>query len=220
MGVKADGSPCNAYAIRGVEPPRCYVHSMTPEELSEQARKMAIKSSFVRRADASPRVLNGMAERWDFERIVTLAAPALEATLEYPPGAPDWSARLSAAFVIVTAMPRTMRRSPEDVRELLERALPRSTSDRDELLERVQAGEMYKAMRAEWVKLPRWSSVRGLFVPPFPPELIAPWEDRETVEREELPPDDNSGEGIVHSIDGRVIRLRPGELPLVLERSR
>src|SRR5262249_33585300 len=159
---------------------------LSPEELSAQSTKAAQASAFKRRSNAEPRSRNGLSPGVRLEDIVRACVPALSATFEHD-GSPDWSARLAAAGVLVLSFPRVLRDTPEKVSELIEKILPEGI--RDDLQERLEAGRVYKALREEWLRLPHWNAIRGLYWEPFPRPYVAPWEDYETVCHTEIPKD-------------------------------
>jgi hypothetical protein len=141
----------------------------------------------------------------------------LEAILET--GEPDWSARLAAAGTVLIAFPRQYRDTPEHVRELLQEALPSEVLDQVGMRERLDAERALGALRAEWLRLPKWSETRGLYCVPFPRAYVPPWLDYDKVCREEIPPDIPPDEAPVRRLpDGRVILDRgAGSLPMMLE---
>jgi hypothetical protein len=212
-GLRSDGEPCRAYAVEDSD--YCRLHSLTPEERKQSAKKAAKASAFRRRArhEAQPR--SGLADGVSLATVAEAVAPALVATFPHD-GSPDWSARLAAAGTLLLAFPRSMRQSPEKVRELLERCLPEQVFE--DMGDRMEADRVYRALRAEWLEAPRWSPTRGLFWDDLPRELVAPWEDYATVVKREVPADVPPDQApIVHTADGRVLRLRPGKPPLLLQ---
>lgn len=212
--IKANDEPCGAYAVPGSDPPLCRQHGMTPEERSEHARTMGEASGASRRARAKPRGRAGLPPLAK-EDVVSVIAPALTGTLET--GEADWSARLAAIGVLVVSFPQHYRLTPEKVRELIERALPVSVLEEREMIERLSAQAVYKSLRQEWLRVPSWHPIRGLFHESFPRAYIAPWEDYDEVCRNEMPadiPPDRAPVTRLH--DGSNLLRREGQLPIVL----
>jgi hypothetical protein len=90
--------------------------------------------------------------------------------------------------VLLLTFPREYRETPEQARATLEAVIPERALDPISR-QRLHAEQTFKALRAEWISMPRWSSVRGLYVAPFPRHFVAPWEDYGEVTRKELPAD-------------------------------
>jgi hypothetical protein len=186
------------------------LHSLTPEQRSEGARKAATVSAFVRKSKAEPRASVGVSPTVSLLDVLAVCLPALSATFEHT-GEPDWSARLAAAGTLLAAFPRYLRDTPEGVRELLETILPERL--RDELGEQLEPDSVYSAMRAEWDELRvRHHPVTGLYVEAYPNHLIAPYESTAKIQASRPKP-----EGRVERVDGRLVLHRPGKLPQFLE---
>jgi hypothetical protein len=210
--TKEDGTTCRAWALReqvnSKDDPKCRLHSLSKEELTEVARRGGKHRAAQRRMLAEPKVRTGIAPTYSLADVLRVVAPALEATFEHD-SSPDWGARLTAAGAILQCFPRYMRSTPEDVQALLMRALPSSVrlSQRD-----LQAADVYTAMRAEWDKLRiRHHPIHGLYVEEYPGYTIAPWQ-----EREEVRPPKPSGR-LSRTSDGRLVLNRDGEAPLLIE---
>jgi len=190
--VNAKGKQCGSHAVRdGSEPPLCWYHKLTPEERLEQSKRGG-QSRAAQRQEAHE--LKEHKPRADFHPGITLSkvlevcAPAMVSVIEAT-GEPDWSARLAAAGVVLMTFPRYLRSTPEDVRELLERALPEQVIEQPGMRERLEAETVYRALRAEWFSMPRYSPIRGLYARPLPKHLVAPWESYEAVVAAETPAD-------------------------------
>jgi hypothetical protein len=81
-------------------------------------------------------------------------------------------------------------------------------------LERAEAEAFFASLRREWDSArARWNPVTGLVAEPYPPELLAPFEDRRKILAEQPAP-----EGRVEvDEDGTVVWLRPGLIPLEID---
>jgi hypothetical protein len=212
--LKEDGARCGAWALRESDPPRCRIHSLTPEELSAQATKAAKKSAFVRRSTAEPTMSTGLAPTVTLADVLRVCAPALEATFDHN-GQPDWTARLAAAGTVLVSFPRQLRDTPEKVKELLESFLPSTVQKQQGMKERLTEANVYRAMREEWNHLRvRYHPVTGLFSEPYPEHLIGPSEDAKAVRAAQPKPE---GE-LVHLPDGTTLLYRDGDLPQVVGR--
>lgn len=142
--------------------------------------------------------------------LMAVVRPALSAVNEL--GQPDWSARLCAVAVLLLGFPRYLRASPEHVRELLERVLPKDVPiDKD----RIAVESYYRALRREWWSLPAHSKLRGLVPRELPRNFVEPWRDYSDVLKAEMP---TEYKGETFSLpDGQTALRRPGQLPVVLE---
>lgn len=210
--VNDEGVQCRAYALRDVDPPRCSIHSMSPEQRKARSHRAASVSALRRRANVEPKVRSGLDCDLFLEDVVAVIRPALEATFDHD-GSPDYSARLAAAGTLLAAFPRQYKETPEKVRELLERVLPEPVSD----AERMKSERVYRAMRREWDELPSWHPIRGLYVKRYPSYMVAPWENAEQIQKQR-PADVPADRASVRQLEGgRAILERPGGLPLLLE---
>ena len=204
------GEQCRAKALRDSDPPRCLAHSRSEEERKQHSEKMARRSAWVRksRADELP-VRDGLAPSVTLADVLEVCRPALTAKL--PTGEADWSARLAAAGTLLMSFPRSMRDTPEKVRELLEQVLP---SQADELHKRVTSTNVYKAMRDEWDRLRvRHHPLTGLYVEPYPGYMFAPSEDRAAIRASQPKP---TG-WLERTSEGKLVLYREGEQPLLIE---
>jgi hypothetical protein len=217
--VRDDGGQCRAFAKRDSDPPRCDFHSISKEERVARSVKGGKRRQMLRREAAEPKARSGLSPTVSLEDVLRAVAPALTATFEHN-GSADWSARLAAAGTLLTAFPRHLRDTPENVRELLERCLPLSVLEQREMRKRLEAEEVYRAMRDEWIRLQgmSWDELTGLYWEPFPRYMVAPWEDYKTVCMNELPSAIVPDKAPVNVLeDGTVLLRRPGERPLVIE---
>lgn len=207
---RADGKPCQAYAIRGNDPPRCSLHSLSAEERSDRARKAGRARQAIRRSQAEPKPRLGLSPTVSLEDILRACAPALEATFEHN-GEPDWGARLAAAGTLVLSFPRGLRDSPEHVQELLGQILPEHVIEQSGMRERL--GKVYYEMRREWDKLKiRHNPLTGLYIEEYPAAYIAPWEDRRTVLASRQTPQGN----LRRTENGSLLLERQGQPPLLV----
>lgn len=222
MGVKCgfvrdEGSQCGAWARRDTidsdEGPRCVLHQGDAAARSARARRAALASSQKRHANIRPLEQAELVTPLSLGDLYKVVSEALVATTEL--GTPDHSARLAAVAVIVLAAPRHYRQTPEDVRELLRRFLPKETAlDPD----RINVEETFRRLRAEWWSLPRWHPVRGLVARDLPRRFVLPWEDYTDVVKAEAPRDVPPAQAdVLHLPDGQVALRRPGEVLRVLE---
>jgi len=187
---------------------------MSKEERLAQSRRASSASAISRRAKAEGRHPSGIRPDIDLVDVVEVCADALQAELDFPAGAPDWSARLTACAVLVSAFPSHYRSSPVRVRELLEELLPEHVYDAD----RMEAQKVYSAMRREWDQLVYWHPLRGLFVKPYPAYMIAAWESESAVQRERPAPIPVDDPRVKQLPDGRAIFSRgDAKLPVMLE---
>lgn len=210
----ANGSMCQAWALRASDPPLCRAHSMTPEERSSEGRRMAHLSGIRRRGDTEARPLADLRPDITLREVLDVVRPCLTAT--HVTGEPDISSRLAGCAVVLLAFPSYLRDSPEKCRELLARALP------EELVpdpERVRAEATFASLRKEWFSLPAWHPIRGLVPRPLPREFVPPWQQYHLVVRAEAPREVPPEEApVVHFPDGRVALKRgPNELPVMLK---
>lgn len=216
------GDPCKAKALRDSDPPRCINHARTPEERVEAARKAARRSAEVRRAHAAPRPRSGLAAGVTIDDVLAIVADGLTATFADAglPNEADWPTRLLSALALVSLFPPSMRKTPEEAQGALERALPPSIATDPEAAHRLNVSAAYTHARKEWNRLRlRYSPLIGLYVEEYPPFLIAPWEDRQTVLREERPPPVPPREAadlLVRTSSGELYIRRDGALPLLI----
>jgi uncharacterized protein YbjT (DUF2867 family) len=208
-----DGRSCQAWALRDSDPPLCRTHSMTAEERSRMASDMATIQALRRRAEVEVKPASDVHPDLTLADVLGVVAPALRAS--FPSGAPDWSARLCAAGVVLASFPRYMRDTPEHVRELLQQALPASAYD----AERMQPDAVFAAMRAEWDRLTGlgWSELHGLVVKPYPSWMFGPGEDAAAIQAARPAPIPPAKAPVRRALDGRAILEREGEVPLLLE---
>lgn len=211
--VTKTGGSCRAKALRDSDPPRCRLHAMTPEQRSADAKRAAHNSAFARRSKAEPKASSGLGPTVTLLDVIEACVPALSATFSHDQS-PDWSARLAAAGTLLVSFPRQLRDTPERVRALIEQCLPSQVLDQAGIRERLKAQNVYTAMRQEWDRLRvKNDPTTGLYIEPYPPHLIAPWEDRKVV----LASQPNPTGRIEHALDGAVILYRDGEdMPLLV----
>ena len=221
--ISPTGERCNAYALRDSDPPRCLFHSRTPEERSEHAREAAQASALARRATAEPGA-QGLALGVTTEDVLALVGEGLSATYADAglPGQADWPTRLLACLVLLSTFPRAMRRTPEQAQAALAQALPASARQDDpEAAHRLSVSAAYTLARREWNKLKlRYSPLVGLYTEEYPDFLIAPWEDRARVLREERPPPIPPREAedlLTRAPSGELYVRRNGALPLLIQ---
>jgi hypothetical protein len=203
----ASGTPCKARSLPGSE--FCFVHARTPEDRAEQARQAAERSAEVRRANAKAPASARLASKVTRDDVMRVVAEALTSE--------DTKRRLLACAVLLSTFPDEFKTTPHEARKALEAALPEQA--RDDLRDSVAA--VYRAGREEWAYLRRrYSPLSGLYVEPFPPGLIAPWEDREAVLREELPapiPPEAAEKMLRRTADGRLLLQDDGGAQLIPE---
>jgi hypothetical protein len=208
--VRENGEPCNAWAVRDSDPPRCRLHSMTKEEQLEQASRGGRHRAEQRRLEAEPKPRTNLSADYSLSDILKVVAPALTATFDVT-GEADWSARLAAAGTILMVFPRHMRSTPEDVCAVLEQALPSNVRIAEHDL---HAEQVYEAMREEWDRLRiRHHPIAGLYRLPYPGSMIAPWEDRKAVLGSQPKPEGR----LSRTSDGQLVLYRDGHAPLLIE---
>jgi hypothetical protein len=222
--TRKDGGRCSKYVVRDFEFSEhegfgdfCYQHLIGEDAWRELSRKGARATAFKRREAAEPKPRSGLSPHVNLEDVIRACAPALEAMLET--GEVDWSARLAAAGTILVSFPRHLRDTPENVELLLRRFLPSQVREQREMESRLVAGDVYKAMRAEWLRLPglAWDNIVGLYWEPFPRYMVAPWEDYDQVCTHELPAPVPPEDAPVSTYEnGAVVLELEDELPVVL----
>lgn len=219
--VTKAGTPCRSFALRDSDPPRCLTHSLTDAERRERAQKGARKSALVRRAKSEPRPSLGLGIGLTADDVLGVVAEGLKATYADVglPNEADWPTRLLACFVIVSLLQRSMKKTPEEAQAALERALPASVGQDPEAARQLKVGEAFKLARREWNSLRlRYSKLVGLYTEEYPPGLIAPWEDRAKVLREErpvpIPP--READELLMRVGEELYLPRPGSFPLAI----
>jgi hypothetical protein len=205
---------CGAYALRDSDPPRCRIHSMTPEEVSAASRRAAARSAVVRHGDveSAPR-LSGLDPGVTLAELLPIIREALAAKFDYT-NEIDWNTRLAAVGTLLSAFPREYRRTPEDCAELIRRAIPpeiRSPEMED-------ARKVYAALRESWDAIDglRYSALKGLWVARYPAWCIAPFEDARKIQGSRPKPVPPKRAPVMKLPDGRVAVERTGQAPLVV----
>lgn len=180
--IKDDGTQCRSFAIN--ENGLCRIHSMTPEELSKDQRRLqARRASQIRAAkmDASDH-LRG----YTVQQAQRLAYVTLERAIE---GTADLSEGYAAVAVLfeLQGIGQVHTLTKDEIRKSLDELISKSPH-RQALVPAPHGFEIRRAYRAQWFKeARRYSTVTGLYVLPLPDFMIGEGEDRETIMRNEAP---------------------------------
>jgi hypothetical protein len=180
--IKTNGEPCKARALPGRDV--CFSHARTSED-QRTAQQGQARARRAKKRDPMADFRYGT-----FAKLTDTTAKLFTGV---PLSSPD-SARLylgrreevtpeavNAALMLLIALTGP-HATPKEARAALIEALPESL--RPSFIPPVE--DVYKVGRIEWRKASvMYREATGLFVNPYPPTLIAPWEDRDTVERNE-----------------------------------
>jgi hypothetical protein len=208
-GTKLDGERCKKWALPTSEEPYCHQHSMTPEEWKELQRRGGKARAAQRREEAKTKPGAGLAPNVSLADVLRVCVPALTAVYEAT-GEADWSARLAACGTLLAAFPSYLRSTPAEVRNLLATILPPQVYSDTEAKHRITPNAVYRAMRAEYDRLPETSPLVRIQRHPYPPQAIAAWEDPKTVyaskPADAHPPEDEPIEVEAEPDNGGLIR--------------
>jgi len=214
--IKESGEQCKCFALvdsyDDLDGPKCRVHAMTLEERKAESKKMAARSAVRRHGDirSAPR-LSGLGEAVTLAEVLSVVRDALEATFPITHEA-DWGTRLAACGTLLSAFPRDMRRTRDEVRDLLRAVVP----DEVRTAEMEDAARVYKELRAKWDSVDgvRWSDLKGLYVLPYPEWSIGVFENRYQLQGKRRRPKGK----VKHGLDGSVSLEREGQFPLLVPR--
>jgi hypothetical protein len=208
-GLKLNGERCKKWADPRSEEALCYQHLIGEEAWKELQREGGRTRGAQRREEAKTKPGAGLAPSISLADVLRICVPALTAVYEAT-GEPDWSARLTAAGTILAAFPSYLRSTPKEVRNLLATVLPPEVYSHPEAQHRVTPGAVYRAMRAEYDRLPDTSPLVGIQRHPYPPHTIGEWEDPKTVyagkPADAHPPEDEPIEIEDEPDDGGLVR--------------
>jgi hypothetical protein len=106
----------------------CLQHLLGEDEWRELASRGGKARAAQRRAEASPRPRSGIHPELTMDDVYGVIVAGLSATFADAglPNEIDWTTRLLSCAALLSLFPRGDRRTPEQVREILERALPPS----------------------------------------------------------------------------------------------
>jgi hypothetical protein len=153
QGTKRDGTPCSKGAMgaearrkHGVPndvPPLCFWCWRGNDRMIRAGNK-GMHAAARRKKSAQFRI----GDFFSYEDVFAVLAEALTATVNEPgwPRVPDYSARLAACALLIECFPEYLRETPEQVRELLGRALPAH-------VERADPDAFYRALAHEKYRL-------------------------------------------------------------------
>ena len=165
-GARKDGARCNKAAVVDIATIErhsqaenelagrlCLQHLLGPDERRELARRGGKVRAAQRRAEASPRPRSGLDPALSMDIVYRAIADGVTATYADCdlPAEKDYTSRLLACAALLNLFPRGDHRTPEQVREILERALPQRV--RAELGARLTPQTIQATARAEWDEL-------------------------------------------------------------------
>ncbi len=158
--TKSDGTPCRSFAI--TDDGFCRVHSLTPQQRSEEARKRQQRGTVLKRAK-NDALLNHRAIALDKALAIAFNAIASD----------DVGERWAAANVLLrmTGVFDVYRLTASEMREKLDALIPPAL--REQLVPAWSGADAIRAERSRWYELRRrYSPVTGLYYEPLPDWLV------------------------------------------------